>query len=122
MDLMVFLKEPFREGEREIISNGLHWDRGPLYCGNHAPLEEKGVGGGFKARMTSGPSNLYGDTLRRPLVSTDGHKFETLHNMAMDQAEEAEVLFVLERLRRDSLDFVFFALYKVFTFPGKSCH
>ena len=79
MDLMVFLKEPFRE--REIISNGLHWDRGPLYCGNH--FIGGGLGGGFKARLTFGPSNLYGDTLRQPLVSTDGHKFETLHNMAM---------------------------------------
>ena len=29
-------------------------------------------------------------TATAPLVSTDGHKFETLHNMAMDQAEEAE--------------------------------
>ena len=79
----------FSEGtfsrEREIISNGLHWDRGPLYCGNHyigEGLGGGGLGGGFKARLTFGPSNLYGDTLRRPLVSTDGHKFETLHNMA----------------------------------------
>ena len=65
------------------------------------PLE-KGLGGGFKARLTFGPSNLYGDTLRRPLVSTDGHKFETLHNMAR-QAEEAEaVLFVHKTLLKGS--------------------
>ena len=80
------------------------------------PLE-KGLGGGFKARLTFGPSNLYGDTLRRPLVSTDGHKFETLHNMA-NQAEEAEaVLFVhktsLKGSKGDSLDFGFFAFYRV---------
>ena len=89
MDLMVFLKEPFRE--REIISNGLHWDRGPLYCGNHSigeGLGGGGLGGGFKARLTFGPSNLYGDTLRRPLVSTDGHKFETLHNMARQRRQK----------------------------------
>ena len=84
-----------------------------------------GLGGGFKARLTFGPSNLYGDTLRRPLVSTDGHKFETLHNMA-NQAEEAEaVLFVHKTLLKGSegtLWILVFCVLQGAHLSGKSHH